>query len=135
MSYHMIIQGSVGMEDLQLAVHLNLPLYSAEPDPIAVFSSQSGSKRIFTAACIAHATGAHDIYDEDDLVTQLARLMVYHSDVMRWIVKIDDERGGRGIAYLDTGGLKVSGTCDQTWSMNEDVGSTCHVFTCSCHVI
>lgn len=105
--HHLHCQGSVGIEDLQLAVHLNLPLYSGEPDPISIFSSQSGSKRIFTSASIPYATCAYDIYDEHDLITQLSRLIIYNMEIQRWMIKIDDEYGGRGIAYLDTSTLKV----------------------------
>jgi len=92
----------VGPEDLQLAVELHLPLYGAEPDTLALFGSKSGSKRVFAAADVPVAPGAHDIYDEADLLAYLSRLIVEHLSVQRWLLKIDNESGGRGVAMLNT---------------------------------
>ena len=36
-----------------------------------------------------------------DVVEVLARLVVSHPSVTRWILKIDDESGGRGHAFVD----------------------------------
>ncbi|CAK0790645.1 unnamed protein product, partial [Prorocentrum cordatum] len=44
---------------------------------------------------------AVDIYDEDELLSSLAGMIVRHPDVQVWLLKIDDERDGRGLAYVD----------------------------------
>lgn len=103
----MLVPGDVGPEDLLLAVELGLPLLGAEPDTLSLFGSKSGSKRIFAAAEVAVAPGAHDIYDEADLLAYLSKLMVEHLDVQRWLLKIDNEAGGRGVAMVDTARFKV----------------------------
>ena len=51
--------------------------------------------------------GAHDIYDEMELVSALGKLIVANIDVARWIVKIDDEHSGRGIAYVDVTDIEM----------------------------
>lgn len=101
-----IVPMELGPEDLQLAVELNLPLMSAEPDVANLFSSKSGAKRIFQAAHIAVPPGAHDVYDEEDFYNYFAKLIVDNIEVSRWVFKIDNEFGGRGIAYCDPGHLK-----------------------------
>ena len=40
-----------------------------------------------------------------DVVEVLARLAVAHPSVSRWIMKVDDESGGRGHAFLDVSGI------------------------------
>lgn len=102
-----IVPGEVGVEDLQLAVELGLPLWAPEPEVSGLFGSKSGSKRIFAAAEVHVAPGAHDIYDEVDLYSYLAKLMVDHLHVARWFLKIDNESGGRGVACLDTAHFRV----------------------------
>ena len=47
------------------------------------------------------APGAHDLYDEQDLLGALAQLIAMHLDVPRWVLKLDDEFGGRGHAHVD----------------------------------
>jgi hypothetical protein len=125
-----LVPHSTALEDLQLAVALDVPLYAAEPEVTAVFGSKSGCRRIFQLAevcceCLGRqkrrkshvwrcdgsqvelAVGAHDIVDDDDLYSNLSRLIVDHLHVARWIFKIDNEFGGRGIAYFDVQHIKV----------------------------
>ena len=102
-----LIPGEVGMEDLALAVELNVPLLSSMPEGQSLFSSKSGSKRIFAASEVPVAPGAHDIYDSVDLYTYLAKLIVDHLGVERWIFKIDNESGGRGLACMETAHFRV----------------------------
>ena len=52
------------------------------------------------------APGAHDLYEEEEIHSALAKLIAAYIDVPRWIFKIDDEFGGRGHAYFDVKYLK-----------------------------
>lgn len=97
----------MGPEDLQLAVELNLPLLAPEPDVAALYSSKSGNKRIFAAADVPVAPGAHDIFEEEDFYRYFAKLIVDHLDCQLWVMKIDNEFNGRGIASFDPSTLKV----------------------------
>jgi len=100
-----IVPNVVGPEELRLSMALGIPLLAPEPRVAAVFGSKSGAKRIFHAAQVSVAPGAHDLYEEDDLLGALAQLISMHLDVPRWIFKLDDEFGGRGHAHLDTKSL------------------------------
>jgi hypothetical protein len=95
----------VGSDELRLSMRLGLPLLSAEPRVAAIYSTKSGSKRIFQAAHVNVPPGAHDLYDEDELVGSLAHLIAHNLDVPKWIFKVDDEFGGRGHAHMLTADL------------------------------
>ena len=98
-----IVPGVVGPEDKTLALYLKIPLLAADPDAAAVLGSKSGSKRVFTAADVNIPAGAHDIYEEGELFVTIAKLIAAYPDVARWLVKLDDEWGGRGHCCLDVG--------------------------------
>ena len=102
-----IVPGVVGSEDRRLALELGVPLLGPDPQTASLYASKSGSKRIFASAGVNVPPGAHDIYDELELITALGKLICANIDVARWIVKIDDEHGGRGIAYLDAGDVEM----------------------------
>ncbi len=46
----------------------------------------------------------------------LAQLIVQHSGVLRWLMKIDDEHLGRGHAYLDVAAVPAVTTALQLYS-------------------
>lgn len=45
--------------------------------------------------------GEYDIYNLQHLYESMAQLIVEHLDVQRWLLKVDDEFDGLGIAYCD----------------------------------
>ena len=47
----------------------------------ALFSTKSGSKRIFAAASVNLLPGAFDLWNAEELFSALARLMLKHLDV------------------------------------------------------
>jgi len=100
-----IVPGVIGPEERKLAVALNLPLLAPEPSVATLYTTKSGAKRIFAGASVNTPPGMHDLYDEPSLVQGLAQLMCTHLDVPRWVFKLDDEFGGRGIAHIDTATL------------------------------
>eukprot|EP00904_Undaria_pinnatifida_P000730 jgi/Undpi1/10658/HiC_scaffold_29.g13107.m1 len=51
--------------------------------------TQSGMKRVFAAADVSAPIGAHDVYDEEDLMIALTKLIAGHLDVQRWHIKVD----------------------------------------------
>ena len=46
----------------------------------------------------------------------LAQLIVQHSHVQRWLMKIDDEHLGRGHAYIDVATLPAIATALQLYA-------------------
>ena len=51
--------------------------------------------------------GMHDVFDEDDFYPMLARLIVENLEVEKWLFKIDNMAGGRGLACVRPSGLNV----------------------------
>jgi len=114
-----MVPGQVGSEDLALAVELGVPLWSGEPDVVQVFGSKSGSKRIFAAADVSVPPGAHDIYDVHDLYAYLAKLMVDNLNVSKWFFKIDNESGGRGLAWLESSSIRLWNVLREEYAAHE----------------
>jgi hypothetical protein len=79
---------------------LGVPLFGASPDFAAVYGSKSGVRRLFAAADLALAPGAHDIYSEADLFDRLSVLLEQYPAVQRWVIKLDDGVRGRGLAFV-----------------------------------
>lgn len=101
----MILSGEVDWQSKRLAVALGAPLLSAEPALAALIQTQSGMKRVFAAADVSAPLGAHDVYDEEDLMVSLTKLIASHLEVRRWHIKVDVCRGNSGLAVLDTSAL------------------------------
>lgn len=97
-----IVSDTVDWQHKRLAVALGVPLLSAEPSLSALLQTLSGMKRVFAAADVNMPIGAHDIYDEEDLIISLTKLIACNLEVRRWYIKVDDCRGNRGLAVLDT---------------------------------
>jgi hypothetical protein len=102
-----LVPGVVGDEDLQLALALDVPMLSAEPAQAALLGGRSGARRLFKRAGLRTLAHVGGIFDEDALYSALARLIVDHIDVQRWLFKIDDESGSRGVAFFEPQGLKI----------------------------
>lgn len=97
-----LVPGQVGPDDRRLALRLGIPLLGPGPEAAALYGSKSGAKRLLSIADVNMPPGAHDLYEEEEVVAALARLVARHPDVPKWLIKIDDEHGGRGTAYLET---------------------------------
>jgi len=54
------------------------------------------------------------------LLQTLAQLIVQHSRVLRWLLKIDDEHLGRGHAYLDVATVPAIATALQLYATTLD---------------
>lgn len=101
-----IVPGVVGPEERNLALLLGVPLLSAPPDVASLYSTKSGAKRIFSAADVNIPVGAHDVYDQDELLSALVKLVATNLDVARWLVRVDDDRDGTSVGFLDVKNLR-----------------------------
>lgn len=109
-----MVPGVVGQEELLLAAKLNIPMLAPEPKVASVLGSKSGAKAIFDAADVITPVGAHSIREERDLYNVLARCITEYPEYPRWLIKLDFESGGRGIAFLDVRRLtSVAKTIDE----------------------
>ena len=61
----------------------------------------------------------------------LAQLILQHSSVLRWLMKIDDEQLGRGHAYLDVAAVPAIATALQLYAATLDQVPGTHATLCS----
>ncbi|CAF3409746.1 unnamed protein product [Rotaria sp. Silwood1] len=96
-----LVTGISHIDDLYISEYLDIPIYGCEPESSYLYSTKSGSKRIFKSSNVPMPFGEYDIYNQKRLLESLAHLILEHLDVQRWIFKIDDHFDGQGIAYCD----------------------------------
>ncbi|TYZ67888.1 hypothetical protein PybrP1_010134 [[Pythium] brassicae (nom. inval.)] len=100
-----LVVGMPGREDKRLAMALGVPILGPDPLEALPLMTKSGGKRFFMRADVNVPTGTYDIYDEDELVFALAKLIVSHVEQSVWLLKIDYDPFGTGTAVLDVSGL------------------------------
>jgi len=96
-----VVPDTVTAAELRLCGQLGLPMLGPASRNTALLSSKSNGKKLAQLAELPTGPWAVDIYDEDELLSSLAGMIVRHPDVQVWLLKIDDERDGRGLAYVD----------------------------------
>jgi hypothetical protein len=103
-----LVPGVVGPEDRSLSLLLDIPMMGPSPQDLALCMSKSGAKRVFCAADVNIPVGAHDVYDREELVTALVKLVATNLDVERWLVRVDDDVDGSLVAFLDVASLRCA---------------------------
>lgn len=100
-----IVPGVPSKDDIKLSNALEVPLFSGSPQVQQVHCTKSGAKRLFNELQIPTAPGAFEIYDEKELINTLSILIVNNPTVCIWVLKIEDETEGRGIAWVEVRNL------------------------------
>eukprot|EP00668_Euglena_longa_P032973 GGOE01042466.1.p1 GENE.GGOE01042466.1~~GGOE01042466.1.p1 ORF type:complete len:905 (-),score=220.92 GGOE01042466.1:122-2485(-) len=93
-------------EDFALAMKLALPIVGCEPSLRSTFSTKSGCQRIFEAADVVVPPGESDLYEESCIFHALANAISTYPEYPRWLLKINREVRGRGVAYFDVRSLR-----------------------------
>ncbi|GMH87091.1 hypothetical protein TL16_g10747 [Triparma laevis f. inornata] len=96
-----LMPGYQGWQEKRVALSLNIPVLAPKLEVFQRFATRSGAKRCFMAADVSVPVGAHDIYDEEDFVVALCKLISSNLDVKRWMFKIDVDYNNVGSAYFD----------------------------------
>lgn len=100
-----LVTGMPGREDKRLAMALNVPILGVDPVNALPLMTKSGGKRFFMRADVNVPTGSYDIYDEDELIFSLAKLVISHIEQNMWVLKMDYDPFGTGMAVLDVSTL------------------------------
>eukprot|EP00929_Paragymnodinium_shiwhaense_P111909 TRINITY_DN80184_c0_g1_i1.p1 TRINITY_DN80184_c0_g1~~TRINITY_DN80184_c0_g1_i1.p1 ORF type:complete len:1036 (+),score=232.72 TRINITY_DN80184_c0_g1_i1:140-3247(+) len=97
----MLFTEVVARAELRLVGALKLPLLACSPQKMKHLSSKSTGKSLCAAARLPHGPWADDIKDQDYFFTALARLVIQHPRVQRWLCKLADERESRGHVLVE----------------------------------
>ncbi|KFW80303.1 IQ domain-containing protein H, partial [Manacus vitellinus] len=96
-----VVGGVPHADDLAVADMLDVPVLGPGPEVAQLYGTKSGSKRIFASACVPTPPGESDIHSREQLIRALSQLVVANVEVQRWVLKMNEERGGNGTAYCD----------------------------------
>lgn len=114
-----IVPGYPSNEEIKLSDALDIPILLGNIQKHLQIQTKSGAKKLFQELEIPVSPGVTEIYDEKEMINSLALLIQSNSEIKKWIFKIDNETGGRGIAYLDLNKWKaMNQLIEQTININ-----------------
>ncbi|CAD8086017.1 unnamed protein product [Paramecium sonneborni] len=96
-----IVPGVCSNDDIKISDILNIPIFSGIPQLHQYYSTKSGCKVLFDELQMPQPPTIRNIYDEKELINSLSVLIIKNPIINTWIIKVDDESQGRGIAWLE----------------------------------
>lgn len=72
-----------------------------------LFTSKSQTKRLLKNLCIDTLPASMEMYDYAEFLNTFSVLIVKNPEVSTWVLKIDDEFDGRGLASVELGKSKI----------------------------
>lgn len=88
-------------ELLKICDHIGCNLFSGEPQRMKAFTTKSQTKRLLRNLCLTTLPAAMEMYDYGEFLNTFSVLIVKNPNTTTWVLKIDDEIQGRGIAAAD----------------------------------
>lgn len=88
------------MSDMNLSNYIEAPILMDDVELTKTLFNKSGSKRIFELSNMAFPISAWDIRSEEEFYNSLIDLINKYLSVNIWILKMNTEVNGRGIAYI-----------------------------------
>jgi hypothetical protein len=103
----MIVPSALTWAEKRIAHYLDVPMLSPEPTIAETLSSRSMAKKAFIEATMNIPVGAHDLHTHDDILVAITRLIACNLDVKKWVLRLNGDYNGEGVAYLDVAKVKV----------------------------
>ncbi|GLE01702.1 hypothetical protein PINS_up010536 [Pythium insidiosum] len=103
-----LVMGMPGPEDQRLALALQVPLLGFE-DPRAGLSllARSEAKRCLIKADVNVPIGTYDLYDVDEMLFALAKLILSHLEQDTWLLRLDADPWGTATAVVPVSTLST----------------------------
>ena len=95
-----IVPGSVSKTEVELSILLGIPILMGDLFQTETIFTKSGAKLVFEASEVSVPVSAWDIKSEFEFYASLSHLIASFEQYNVWIFKIDNEKNGRGIAYV-----------------------------------
>jgi len=86
---------------------LGIPVFSGKFESVKGLLGKSAAKKLFEECKLPTAPGAENIRSEEELVNQLTILIAKYANVNKWIIKLDGELRGRGVAFFSLESIRV----------------------------
>ena len=87
--------------ELKLAQRLQIPLFGVYDSASTVYNTKSNIRRLFEFADVNTGPGAVDLFDQQEILIHLSRLIIRNPQYDRWLIKINNQFGSYGHGYLD----------------------------------
>ena len=96
-----IVSGNSCNDDIRLAVALGLPIFTGSPYNNCLYSKISNCYKLFEECNLPLPPSSMFLYKKEEIIPNLTKLIIENFHIERWVLKIDNENSGRGIAYFD----------------------------------
>ena len=95
-----IVPGAAGKTEMELSILLGVPILMGDLFQTETIFTKSGAKLVFEANEIQVPVSAWDIKTEFEFYVSLSHLIASFEQYNIWVIKLDYEKNGRGIAYV-----------------------------------
>lgn len=102
-----LFPGHPSNELIKICDFLNCYLFSGAPQKVKPFTTRSQTLSFLKNLSIPCLPSAMEMYDYGEFLNTFSVLIIKNPEVKTWVLKIDDEFGGRGIASLDVSKSKI----------------------------